>query len=117
MVNVENGGPNAGVLGELRGIGRRAGRVWWLVGNRHRIALIVAGVVMAVGAWFNAQIPVLLGGLATAVEGARRVGGGWGVGTVLPFLATMAVYYLIREGLQVLRRYLVHNTCTRVEKE
>lgn len=35
----------------------------------------------------------------------------------LAFLASIAVAYLIREGVQVARRMLILNTCTRIEKE
>ncbi len=38
-------------------------------------------------------------------------------GVAIAFLVSIALAFLIREGLKVLQRYLVHNTCTQIEKE
>src|SRR2546421_11965795 len=72
---------------------------------------------MGIAAWLNAQIPVTLGRLGTSMDAARRTSEQWGLSQASPLLISLCWYFLIREALQVARKYLVHNTCTLVEKD
>ena len=102
---------------ELLVIVQRAKKVWKLIGRRQQASLVVATVIMAFAAWFNAHIPVTLGQLGTGMDAARKTGAQWGLSQASPLLISLCWYFLIREALQVLRKYLVHNTCTLVERD
>jgi ATP-binding cassette subfamily B protein len=98
---------------------RRARAVWRLVGSRHRWALGGAFLLIALTSACHIAIPLSLGRL---IDHAQR-----GSGQRLPLgalchvaaldLAIIAVAYLVREFLNVLRRFLVENTCMGIEKE
>jgi ATP-binding cassette subfamily B protein len=98
---------------------RRARQVWHLVPRRHKAALGGAALVMAVTSFTNTLMPLLLGKLVDAV--------GQGIQQNLEhpalfrlatyFLALIAGTYLLRETLNVFRRYLVENTCTRIDRD
>jgi ATP-binding cassette, subfamily B, bacterial len=108
--------PSAGFRTELSTLAQRVKQVWQLVRTPQRLALCAATMIMAVAAWLNAEIPVILGDLATGMELAKKAGRSWGLRESSSFLITLAVYFIAREALQVFRKYLVHNTTTRVEK-
>jgi len=88
-----------------------------MLSRTDRIGLVVATMLMAAAAWCNAEIPIVLGTLGTAMENVRRTGADWGLRESRPALAALAAFFLAREVLQVIRKYLVHNTSTRVEKD
>lgn len=94
-----------------------ARRVWWIIGRRDRWALLAAVSCMALAAWFNARIPVVLGDLGTTMEYARSQGMEWGLAEAIAALVALAVAFLVREALHVVRKYLIHDTTTRVEKK
>ncbi len=109
----------AGFGGELRLIVRRAGQVWHLVSRGHKKALGGAALVMALTSATGTAVALLLGSLVNAVtdaihEPADAPAAYWRAGTIL---ALIALAYLVREGLNVLRRYLVENTCTRINRD
>ncbi|MGH9847021.1 MAG: ABC transporter transmembrane domain-containing protein [Blastocatellia bacterium] len=106
-----------GIGQELASIVRQTLQVWKLISRRHRFGLITATVAMGIGAWFNARIPIVLGNLATGMELAKNNGSSWEVGRAKPFLISLALFFLFREGLKVMSKYLIHFTCTRVEKD
>jgi ATP-binding cassette subfamily B protein len=67
----------------------------------------------------NTAIAVFLGKLVDAVDPARNVGRApaeilEGAGF---YLGLIGLAYLVRESMNVLRRYLVENTCTRINKD
>jgi ATP-binding cassette subfamily B protein len=88
-----------------------------MIGRRDRLSLFGAVGLMALAAWFNARIPVVLGDLGTSMEQARSEGAAWGLGDAVAVLISLAIAFLLREALQVGRKYLVHDTTTRVEKQ
>src|SRR3954470_15451792 len=108
-----------GFWAELRLILSRAGQVWRLVPRRHKLALGGSAALMAVTSGCATLIALLLGRLVEGVkvgveqdlsrEALVRIAGF--------FLALLAGTYLLREGLNVLRRILAENACTAVEKE
>ncbi|MBI3862352.1 MAG: ABC transporter ATP-binding protein [Planctomycetia bacterium] len=105
---------------EILGILRRARNLWEMIPPRPRWTLILAVALMALGGLSNTAIPLLLGKL---VDSVRRTADGTEGGHVQDFLkiafsslALIGIAYLLREALQVGRRVLVEDTCTRFEK-
>ncbi len=111
--------PKPGIAAELRLMARRGREVWPLIPRRHKLALTVAALVMACTSACNTALPILLGRLVDSV----RAGTDQGLGRVDLFRAAFAllgligVAYLVREALNVLRRLLVENTCTRINRD
>jgi ATP-binding cassette subfamily B protein len=106
------------VLHELRRLVKQWVQVWGMVPRHSKAAFVGASCIMAATAACSTAIPLLLGNL---VDGVKV-----GIGQSSPpealyslaarYLEFIAVAYLVREVLQVLRRYLVENSCTRLEK-
>jgi len=113
---------------ELAAIAHCGLRVWQLVPFRSRCTLAGAVVFMLVGGAVGAAIPVLLGravdAIATPSAGLHAASGPGaadaGVSGIprpmLLFLGLLGAAYVVREALQVARRYLVEETSTRLEK-
>src|SRR5258707_5468340 len=97
---------------ETRLIFAYAGQVWRLIPRAHKTALLVAGGLMALVSVCNTALPLLLGQLVDRIK--------VGLDDELPshklyriaalFLCFIAAAYLLREVLNVLRRYLVENS-------
>jgi ATP-binding cassette subfamily B protein len=108
-----------GVCKELVQIRNRGRQVWRLVPARHRWSLAGALAVMCLASAGNTAVAVLLGKLVDSVDPVRNAGL-TPVGQIrgaAVFLGLMGLAYLIRESMNVLRRYLVENTCTRINKD
>lgn len=110
----------AGFGTEILVILGRAKDLWGLIPRRPRWTLALAALLMALGGASNTAIPLLLGRLVDSVR--QRADNSDGVDTK-GILATVAfsllligIAYLVREILQVGRRVLVEDTCTRFEK-
>jgi ATP-binding cassette subfamily B protein len=104
---------------EVHLILKRARQVWRLIPCRHKWSFGVAILVMALTSACNTAMPLLLGGLVDEVkEGSDR-----GVTHValyqvaLGFLGLIAAAYVLREAFQIVRRYLVENSCTRIHRD
>src|SRR3954452_10598391 len=102
-----------GFRSEFRLILRRVGEVWRLVPRGHKFALTGSTLFMSVSCACGTMIAILLGMLISAV------GAGAGQGMARAdlvhlagfYLALLAGVYLLREFLNVVRRYLAENTC------
>jgi ATP-binding cassette subfamily B protein len=107
-----------GILHELRLIVRQARCVWRLVPRRSAAAFGVAALVMALGSACNTAMPLLMGRLVDRVKtGTEQSLGADALWKVAVFyLMLIAATYALREGLNVFRRYLVENSCTRLDK-
>jgi ATP-binding cassette subfamily B protein len=118
-MNRKVGKGTSGFVRELRVIGKRARQVWKLVPLRHKWALGGAAAVMAITSACNTALPLLLGQLVDAIKRGSDDGlqprALYRVASY--FLLGLAVTYLIREALNIVRRYLVENTCTRLDKD
>ena len=111
---------------ESAGILRRGRQMWGLLPGRQRWTLAAGVVLMALGGASNTAIPILLGKLVDAAADAplrHNLRGALGEFFSGPAFPTIALYlaliggaYLLRELLQVGRRFLVEDTCTRLEK-
>lgn len=93
-------------------IGKTARMVVGALERRQKGALLLAFAIMVVtGALTN--IPaVVLGSLVDSLLGT----GSMPFAKAVPYLLVIVAAILVREALTVLRKYLVENTCTRVEK-
>lgn len=106
------------IVHEVRVILRQARHVWRIVPHRHALAFVLATVVMALSGACSTAMPLFLGRLVDRV----KTGTEQNVGSVALFwiaawyLGAIAIAYVGREGLNVFRRYLVENSCTRLDK-
>jgi ATP-binding cassette subfamily B protein len=105
-------------VAELRLMLRRGAQVWRLVPRRHKWALGGATLVMALTSLCSTAMPLLIGRLVDDVQQGIEhhqdhqglyEAAGW-------ILGLIAVAYLLREGLNILRRYLVESSCTRINR-
>lgn len=123
-----------GIFAELKTVIRRGREVWRRVSRRRRRTFQFAASLMLIGAAANTLVMLWLGGLVDAMERKQSpdvfsrlplvvsgladelasVDVKW---IAVAFLSSIAVAYLLREALQVVRRYLIENTCTQIEKE
>ena len=103
---------------ELRLLTLRARQVWRMVPHGHKWALGSATFLMTLASATAIAVPLLIGHLIDGVKWRteQQVAGT----TVFQFaaycLGAIGVLVVLREGLQVLRRYLVESTCTRIDK-
>jgi ATP-binding cassette, subfamily B, bacterial len=108
-----------GFAAELRLTLRRARQVWRLVPHRHKVALAFAALVMALTSACNTAMPLLLGRLVDGVKTGTDEG--WSGAELFRlaalYLSLIGGAYVLREGFNVLRRYLVQNTCTRLNRD
>jgi ATP-binding cassette subfamily B protein len=104
---------------ELRLLIRRIGAVWKLIPRRHALALGGAALIMALTSAGNTVLPLLLARLIDTVQAGTeaRLSTEEVFTGVLWVLGTIAVVYLVREALHVLRRNLVESSCTRINRD
>jgi ATP-binding cassette subfamily B protein len=109
---------NKGFWREILAIVKRGRQVWRLVPGRHKATLGGAALVMGLTSAASTAIPVLLGQLVDRVMRGTEQGLSRGAlyRVALFYLLIVAGAYLLRETLNVVRRYLVENSCTRLEK-
>ncbi len=111
--------PIQGIAAEIGLLLRRAREVWRLVPQRHKWALAGASMVMACTSACSTALALFLGQLVDGVQRGTLKGqpretlyhlAAW-------YLGLIGAAYLLREILNVLRRYLVTNTCTRINRD
>src|SRR5438128_1784899 len=111
--------PATGLRNELRLIGRQARQVWRLIPARPKLVLAGAALLMALTSGCSIVLPLLLGELVDEVSQGmdqhRAAADLYGRAAL--YLGLLGATYLVRETLQVIRRYLVENTCTRIDRE
>jgi ATP-binding cassette subfamily B protein len=93
--------------------------VWRLISWRHRLCLGGALLVMSLASGANTAIALCLGWLVDAVNPQVHRGETQAAlaRTATIILGLVGLAYLIRETMNVLRRYLVEEMCTRVDKD
>jgi len=108
-----------GIGAELRLIAQRGRKVWSLVPGRHKFALGGAAVIMALTSASNTALPLLLGSLVEAIQLGtdQRKPRNELFEAALWVLGTIAVVYVVREGLHIVRRFLVENACTLINRD
>lgn len=111
--------PPNGLWRELRTIAQRGREVWRLVAWPQRLALAAAVMVMSGTSAAWTAIPLFLGKLLDAVnpQASQALGASSVRSVTAYYLMLIGLAYIVREGLNVLRRYLVENTCTRIDRD
>jgi ATP-binding cassette subfamily B protein len=107
------------VLREVQTIVKRGVQTWHLVPGAQRLALAAAVLVMGIASGANTAIPLCLGKLIDSVDPQRQrtLGQSSLMSTAVFFLGLMGVAYLVREVMNVFRRYMVENVCTRIDRD
>ena len=108
--------PTESLGAEIRLILRRGREVWALIPRRHKWALGAAVLVMSCTSACNTAMPLLLGRLVDGVKNGldQKLGADAMYRFAAWILLILIGVYVVREALNVLRRYLVENTCTRL---
>ncbi|HTU93358.1 MAG TPA: ABC transporter ATP-binding protein [Gemmataceae bacterium] len=96
---------------DVRLILRRGRQVWHLVPIKHKLGLAAAGGIMAAVSLCNVAVALLLGKLVDAVKSSSPYL------IAAEILGLIAAAYLLREALNVVRRYQVENICTRLHRD
>jgi ATP-binding cassette subfamily B protein len=107
-----------GFFRETGRILHHARNVWHLIPRSHKLALGGAALLMGLVSACNTALPLLLGQLLDGVKKGTDKGltGSSLYQIAGLYLGLIALAYLLREVLQVAQRYLVENSCTRIEK-
>ncbi len=100
---------------EVRLITARVASVWHLVASRYRYALGVAAALMAVTSAANIGVAVLLGKLVDTISSKAERSSV--IDSAINILFMLALIYVSRELLHVMRRMLVENSCTRLNQD
>jgi ATP-binding cassette subfamily B protein len=103
--------PSKGIAAEIDLILRRGRQVWRLVPVKHKLGLAFAGCIMIAVSLCNVTVSLLLGKLVNTALGSRSYV------IAIEVLVSIAVAYTLREALNVARRYLVENSCTRIHRD
>jgi ATP-binding cassette subfamily B protein len=98
---------------------RRGRQVWQQVPRRRKWALGGACLLMALASLCNTAMPLLLGRLVNVIQQGNEQHQAYATlyHATASFLLLVAGAYVLREVLNVVRRYLVENTCTRINKD
>ena len=97
---------------EFKRILASATRVAKTLDRRQKLILMSAVVLMAITAALNSVPAIILGRLVDSMFDSQTLA----FAQTFPFIGIIVLAILAREALQVLRKYLVENTCTRIEK-
>src|SRR5262245_32303554 len=110
--------PSEKLWQELQMVVRRAIQVWWMVPRRNRWALGGAAFLMTMASAIATCVPLLLGRLVDGIKAGtdQRLSNEELVRFATVYLLGIAGLVLLRELLHVFRRFLVENTCTRIDK-
>ena len=119
IISEECSSPPQGIAAEMSLMLRRGREVWRLVPRTHKWALTGAAVVMACTSVCSIALALFMGKLVDGVKPDRlesqtnealyRVAAMW--------LGLIGAAYLLREMLNVLRRYMVTNTGTCINRD
>jgi ATP-binding cassette subfamily B protein len=111
-------GPLSNFARELRLLGHSALQVRRMVPRRYQLALGIAAGVMVLTSLVATALPLLLGHLVDLVQKSHSEGrrGEPMFYAVAFYLGCIAGVVLLREGLNLIRRFLVESTCTRIDK-
>src|SRR5260370_19119608 len=103
---------------ELRLIGVRAEQVWRMVPEAHKWAFAGASLMMALTSLSAVAVPVVLGRLVDEMAAGvnRQAGAQELLNIAASLLGIIAALVILRELFNVVRRFLVENTCTRIDK-
>jgi ATP-binding cassette subfamily B protein len=118
----KHGGPHSGIVcnfaHELQLLVQSARKVRHMVPRRYQAALAASAAVMVLTSLVATALPILLGLLVDQVQHGHEAGisGHAMFAAVTFYLALIAGVVLLREGFNLIRRFLVESTCTRIDK-
>jgi ATP-binding cassette subfamily B protein len=96
----------------------RLRRVWKLVPRVQRYRLILAAIIMALTSAASTAVALLLGGLVDRIQpGSNELERDQLYTSAAWILGLLALTYVVRELLNLARRMLVENSCTRINQE
>ena len=104
---------------EVRNTTRRGQDVWRLMPSHQKRALGLASLIMLVWALAMQAIPLGLAQVINVVGEAKKAGSSRPemIRMASIYLAAIGFAYLVREATSVLRRYMVNQVCTQVDKD
>jgi ATP-binding cassette subfamily B protein len=104
---------------ELLALGALVKEVWQLVPARRKYALAGAGLIMMLISAGNTTVAMLLGWLIDRIQ--LGIQESWEkerfYTAAAMVLGIISLIYLVRELLNIVRRYLVENACTRINRD
>jgi ATP-binding cassette subfamily B protein len=104
-----------GFFTETRRILGYAGITWRLIPWRQRLVFGFAAVLMAAVSACNVGFPLLLGRLVDLAKNESTDANSL-LRSALLILGTIAALYVVREVVQLVRRYLIESGCTKLEQ-
>src|SRR4051812_48588697 len=108
--------PRRTLLGDLGVVWARRKTLWKLLGRPERSGLLAAVVITMLVAWIQVRIAILIGAFFNDV--LKRTGDASALSDyVTTALLILLGYYITKESLQLLRRWLVARTTARIESE
>lgn len=107
--------PPGSFFGDIGGVWFRCGQIWSMLSRRDKLAFGAGVLAMAGVAALEARIPILLGRFTTRIHEIA----GHSLTDLMRvtwfFLAQLAGIYLLKESLQLLRRWFAQRTTSRIE--
>ena len=112
-------GESGGIRHEIVTIVRQSREVWRLIPWRYRLSLAGAVGIMSIASAANTAIPLCLGKLIDVVDPQTNPTQSVAALTQVAalYLAAIGGAYIVREVMNVLRRFLVEDTCTRIDRD
>jgi len=102
---------------ELGFVARQAKSVWGVVPLGHRIGLGSAALMMGMASACSTIVPLLVGRLVDGVHGGTgNTHRADFVANAVRYLSLIGGALVFREALNVARRYIVENSCARIER-
>ena len=108
--------PRRSLLGDIGVVWARRKTLWKLLGRPERSGLLAAVTITVLVAWIQVRIAILIGRFFNDV--LKRTGDASALSEyVTTALLILLGYYITKESLQLLRRWLVASTTSRIESE
>lgn len=103
-------------LGDVGGVWTRRKQVWRLVSRADKMGFSAGVLISALVAWLETRIAVWIGKLVDSLVGfTGRPSTEWRTPLIMA-LALIAGVYILKESLQLLRRWVVGRTTARIER-
>jgi ATP-binding cassette, subfamily B, bacterial len=119
MMRRTKSGEAGGIRHEVATILGQTREVWRVIPLRYRLSLAGAVVIMSLSSAANTAIALCMGNLINVVNPQTNPGRSLATLTHVAalYLAVIGGAYLVREVMNVLRRFLVEDTCTRIDRD
>ena len=119
MMRRRKTGESGGIRHEIATILRLTREVWRLIPWRYRLSLAGAVGIMSIASAANMAIALSMGQLVNVVDPQRNPTESQATLTRIAamYLAAIGGAYLVREVMNVARRFLVEDTCTRIDRD